>query len=165
MVEVLATAVRKKVVSDIQEAQFYGIMADTTPDASHQDRLAVGVRYVNKDGKTQERLLEVVKAVDKTGVGLANEISRILTKNELDIEHVAFQSYDFARSMSGEFKGTQQKFSEIVGRIVPFIPCQAHRLNTFVKPSCNASDIIADVFSVLKELYVFLRQVLNETNH
>ena len=81
MIEVLTRTVRKKIVSDVQEVDFYGIMADTTPDASHQDRLAVGVTYVDKDGRTQERLLEVAEAVDKTGVGLANQIALNLTKN------------------------------------------------------------------------------------
>jgi hypothetical protein len=37
------------------------VSADTTPDLSHQDRLAVSVHYVNSQGKAVERLLEMEK--------------------------------------------------------------------------------------------------------
>lgn len=71
------------------------------------------------------------------------------------MEQLTLQPYDFERSMSGEFNGTQQKFSEIVGWIVLYIPCQVHRLNTFVQHSCNTSNIVTDVFSVLEDYYAF----------
>lgn len=41
--------------------------------------------------------------------------------------------------MSGKFNGAQKKPSEIVGRDIPYIPCQAHRCNTVIEHSCNAS--------------------------
>jgi hypothetical protein len=57
--------------------------------------------------------------------------------------------------MSGEFNGTQHNVSEILGRKVPFIPCQAHRINTVLNHSCNASFLIFDMFSIMQELYIF----------
>lgn len=39
----LGEDVRKKIIHEVQTAGFYSIMADTTPDVSHKDRLAVGV--------------------------------------------------------------------------------------------------------------------------
>lgn len=61
-------------------------MADTAPDDMHQDRLAVEVRRVDKDGKVWERQPEILEEVDKTSIGLTCEISHLLTKNELDME-------------------------------------------------------------------------------
>jgi hypothetical protein len=57
--------------------------------------------------------------------------------------------------MSGKINGTQQKLSDLVGHIIYFIPCQAHRINTFLEHSCDASSMIGDLFSNLEELYVF----------
>lgn len=57
--------------------------------------------------------------------------------------------------MSGEFNGAQKKLSEIVGHLVPYLPCQAHRMNTFVEHACNSSPIIVDLFAVVQELHVF----------
>lgn len=39
--------------------------------------------------------------------------------------------------------------------VIPYIPCQAHRLNTFVGHSCEASIIICEQFATLESLYVF----------
>lgn len=95
------------------------------------------------------------EAVDKTGLGIAENIKEIIQKNGLPCENIAFQSYDYASSMSGKINGTQQKLSDLVGHIIYFIPCQAHRINTFLEHSCNASAVVGDLFSNLKQLYVF----------
>ena len=57
--------------------------------------------------------------------------------------------------MSGEFNGAQQKLSEIVGRDIPYIPCQAHRCNTVIEHSCNESVIVREMFDILQALFVF----------
>ncbi|KAL4112339.1 hypothetical protein QTP88_016148 [Uroleucon formosanum] len=57
--------------------------------------------------------------------------------------------------MSGKFNGAHVKLSELTGHRIPFIPCQAHRLNTFLEHSCNASTIIANMVDTLENLYVF----------
>lgn len=131
-------------------------MADHTPDISNKEILSIGVRYVDiSDGCPTERLLSVIEVDNKTGEATADEIIKILNVNNIDLSKLAFQSYDFAASMSGKFNGTQQKISEKVGHHVIFIPCQAHRLNTALEHSCRASAIVADTFNILEELYVF----------
>lgn len=57
--------------------------------------------------------------------------------------------------MSGKNLGTQAMLSRIVGHTIPFIPCQAHRTNTFIEHSCSAITTISNFFSVLESLYVF----------
>jgi len=56
----------------------YSVLADTTPDVSHKDQLAICVRYVDSFGKISERLLEFCKAIDKTGFGVATKIHNVL---------------------------------------------------------------------------------------
>jgi len=131
-------------------------MADTTPDISHRDQLSVCVRYVNASGEISKRLLEIIEASDKTGLNIAETIESVLVNNELPPKNVAFQSYDFASSMSGKINGTQQKLSELLGHTVLFIPCEAHRKNTFLEHNCNASVIVGDLFLILEHMYVFV---------
>lgn len=57
--------------------------------------------------------------------------------------------------MSGAFNGAQKCVSDLVGHNVPYIPCQAHRINTFIQHSCNASAIVSNLFDILENLYVF----------
>lgn len=128
-------------------------MADTTPDVSHTDRLSVCVRYV-LNWKPIERLLGVVEAKDKTGLGIAKSIKEVLDKNQLDTHKIIYQYYDFASSMSGEIRGTQKMLSELIGHNIIFIPCQAHRANTFLEHSCEASSIIGNLMNDL-EIRIF----------
>ena len=84
----------------------------------------------NDAGKPTERLLDLRKAVDKTGLST-------IEQRGLNTEDLCFQSYDVAAAMSGKFNGAQKKLSEIVGRDIPYIPCQAHRCNT----GCNRTQL------------------------
>lgn len=38
---------------------------------------------------------------------------------------------------------------------IPYIPCQAHRINIFIESACNASTLIKEFFGTLECLYVF----------
>ena len=132
---------------------------DTPPDISHQDRLSVYVRYVNSQGKSVERLLEIEKGNNKTGLGTALQIVNILESNLFNPELTSFQSYDFASTIPGKFNGTHVKLFELVGHKVIFIPCQAHRLNTFLEHSCDAISIIGNSVDTLENLYFFLQVI------
>ena len=87
-------------------------MADTTPDVSHKDRLALAFRYVDHERQPRARLLSLTEAKDKTGGKTANEIIESITANGLKTSAVFFQSYDYAASMSGQFNGAQKKLQE-----------------------------------------------------
>ncbi|XP_050065932.1 uncharacterized protein LOC114126893 [Aphis gossypii] len=154
-IDILSNEVRRIIVKEVQEASLFSVMADTTPDNSHKDRLAVCLRYVNNNGKAIERLLEIAEEVDKTVLGTAKQIIEILTKHSLGTDNLVFQSYDYASNMSGQFNGTQAKLSELVGHSVFYIPCQAHRMNTFLEHACNSSLIVSDMIDNLENIYVF----------
>lgn len=94
---------------------------------------------MNNNGKAIERLLEIAEGVDKTGLETVKQVIEILKKNQLSTENLVFQSYDYARNMSGQFNGTQAKLSELIGHNVFYIPCQAHRMNTFLEHACHSS--------------------------
>jgi hypothetical protein len=102
------------------------MMADTTPDLSHKDILSIVVRFVNDEDKPEKRLLEVREIVDKTGKGMTDKILETLHANQLDLQNLVFQPYDFANNMSGQFNGAQQKISETISPKIPYIPCKAH---------------------------------------
>ncbi|XP_008178186.1 uncharacterized protein LOC103307722 [Acyrthosiphon pisum] len=154
-IELLAAENRQTIIQEIQNSELFAVMADTTPDISMKDQLAVCLRYVDQKGITNERLLDVVESTDKTGYGTAKSIYNCLIKYEINTDNVAFQSYDYASNMSGINKGAQHFFTEFVSHSVPYIPCQAHRMNTFLEHSCDASPIIGDLICVLENIYVF----------
>ncbi|KAJ8019083.1 Zinc finger MYM-type protein 1 [Holothuria leucospilota] len=155
IITLLGKHVRKQISTEAQMSQMYAVMADTTPDASNKDRLAVALRYVNESGVVKERLLEVKETLDKTGAVHAADIIKSLEDNDLDTTQLAFQSYDFASNMSGKHKGAQAEIEKELERSVPYIPCQAHRTNTVVEHACDSSTMVQELFNILQELYVF----------
>ena len=153
----LEKKLRGKVIEEVKYAGMFSVMADTTPDEEHTNRLSVVLRYVNATGKPIERLLDLSKTEDKIGLGQARDILSTtgITRCGLNTDSLCFQTYDFAAAMSGEFNGAQKNLSELVGREIPYIPCQAHRCNTVIEHCCNASVIVREMFEILQALYVF----------
>ena len=154
-IELIGREVQQRIVQEIKDAGMYSVMADTTPDVSHKDRLAIACRYVDKIGQPRERLVSLTEAKDKTGEGGATEIIESLTEQGLDLDELCFQSYDYTASMSGRFNGVQKKLQDKLGKSVPYIPCLAHRSNTVIEHSCKASSIVTELFNVLEALFVF----------
>lgn len=154
-IHLLSEEVREKILIKISEAQAFSVLADTTPDISHKDIMSLVIRITSMEGSPQEYLLSVTEVRDKTGEGLSNSILMNLNTREVNLDNLCFQSYDFASSMSGIFKGTQKKLSEKLGRNIVYIPCQAHRTNTIVENSCSSSLVITEMFGILESLYVF----------
>ena len=155
MIQLLAEDVRRRIIEEIKEASMFGVSADTTPDLSKRDQMAIVCRYVNADGAPKERLLSMKSTTSKKGDDTADEIIATLNGHTVNTTELCFQSYDFTNSMSGRFNGAQQKLREKLNQRVPYVPCQGHRSNTVVEHSCNASMIIKDMFNTLEELYVF----------
>ena len=154
-ISILASDGRTKIRDSVNEAGIYSVMADTTPDVSTTDRLAVAVRFVDETGTTKERLVEIRKTEDKTGDGQATDIIETLIDYDLDPKQLAFQSYDFASNISGHTNGAQALVSQKLERKVPYIPCQAHRCNTVVEHACNCSHLVTEMFNVMEDLYDF----------
>lgn len=154
-IKILADETRKCILEEVDKAEMFSVMADTTPDVSHKDRLVVNLRYVNEEGLPVEKFLSMVEIKDKTGEGHAEKILDVLKTHQIGFDNLVFQSYDCAKAMSGEFKGAQKKISDFVGRPIPYVPCQAHRINTFIEHACNSSAIFDDFFNSLESIYVF----------
>ena len=135
LINVLAEDVKNRIVRDINLAEMYSVMADTSPDTSNTDRLVVAVRYVDEDNVPNERVLEMKETTDKTGQGQAKEVLDSLTSRIPSAQDaLVYQSYDYTASMSGVFNGVQQCLQELIGRSIPYIPCQGHR---YMHTNCN----------------------------
>ena len=57
--------------------------------------------------------------------------------------------------MSGVYNGAQQKFSEILERSIPYTRRVPHGVNLVIEHGCKESSLIAKVFDVLEQIFVF----------
>jgi len=91
-IHLLGIETKNNIIEEVKEACMYSIMADTSPDLSHKDKLSVCLRYVNSKAEVCERLIAIDEIVDKAGKGLASKISDVLSQNSLDLNNIAFLS-------------------------------------------------------------------------
>ncbi|XP_065664802.1 uncharacterized protein LOC136086433 [Hydra vulgaris] len=165
MISLIATELKSKIIDEINSSNFFSVMVDSTPDMSHTDIISIVVRTASENGDIRKRLLKSVEYTDKTGKGMAELILSSLHKEGIDTSKMAFQSYDFANSMSGQFKGVQKYITEEVGHNVPYIPCQYHRANTALEHACNVNALIRELFNVLEQLDVFFTSSTKRFSH
>lgn len=154
-IKVLGETLQETIVKEANDAGMIGIIADTTPDVTHVDQLAVGIRYVDKKNKPKERLLITTEVQDKTGEGMAKAILKSLSESNIDTQSVRFQTYDSAATMSGKYNGAQQKLSTMLDRPITYIPCLPHGSNLVIEHGCNASQLVSQMYDTLESCYVF----------
>ena len=70
----VSAKVQSEIIKEIQEAKYYSIIFDSTPDVSHKDQLTEIIRYVKlSDNKytIEERFVGFINTTEKTGEGIA----------------------------------------------------------------------------------------------
>jgi hypothetical protein len=67
--------------------------------------MTIVLRFVEKDGFTQERFFDIVHVKDTSALTLKSKISDVVSQYCLDIQSIRGQWYDGASNMHGEWKG------------------------------------------------------------
>lgn len=105
-----ANLVKSRVLEEREEAKYYSIMVDGTPDISHKEQTTFVLRYLTKNNgifEIQERFIEFFDCCKKTGSEIADVILQVLEKNKIPLQDCRDQVYDNAANMSGAYKGVQ----------------------------------------------------------
>ncbi|KFM65787.1 hypothetical protein X975_17496, partial [Stegodyphus mimosarum] len=104
-IQLLAAAVRKKLVCGIQRAKQYGTTFDSSPNAANQEQMSATIRYVDGDfeGKTvviKECFLGFIQTHNKDAASIAGIILQQLEKEKLAFKDCRSQCYDNGPVMS-----------------------------------------------------------------
>ena len=129
-IRLLSKKTLAQVIHEINNAGYFSVSVDSTPDMSHVDQLAVIVRYYVLDGKPIERFLTFFDIHSHTGANFAVTVLRFFSQNGIDISKCRGQTYNNASNMSGQYKGMQAKINEVC-------PCAAHSLNLVGQSAVN----------------------------
>ena len=156
IIDAISNVMQRKIVSEVQNAQFFTLLADETTDFSKQEQLSVCLRYVTKSFTIKERLLGFAIAPDLTGKGLAKQLIRILVDAGTDKAYIkkymVGQGYDGASAMSGQHNGVQKHILDKCPLAV-YVHCSSHCLNLCL---AKASEIpaIRSAVTLMNELAV-----------
>jgi len=136
LIEILALNVKKIICDEIQNAQCFTIIMDSTQDITKVDQVSLIIRYVVvdyavKSFKIMESFLGFYPLIKHGAEDHVNLIYEILNNCKLDIRRCRGQGYDGASVMSGAYTGVQKMISDVVPS-ASYIHCAAHNLNLVI---------------------------------
>ncbi|CAB3985113.1 zinc finger MYM-type 1-like [Paramuricea clavata] len=155
MIDVIGTAITDEIVRRLKEAEFFAVIADETPDTSHNEQFSITVRYVYQ-GDVEEKLL-ALRIVDQTTSEMLFEtLCAVLKSHDIDVTRLRGQCYDGASNVSGIRTGLQARIKEISPSAL-FVHCYAHVLNLVIVDAMTSNTTARDFFGTLQNLYVFIQ--------
>ncbi|CAI6357655.1 unnamed protein product [Macrosiphum euphorbiae] len=149
--------VKQEILNRINKSKYFSILFDCTPDVSHQEQLTEIIRYVhivNGEVSIEESFIDFIISHEKTGSGLADEISSKLKEDGLNIMDCRGQGFDNGANMAGVHNGVQ---AHIISKndLAMFVPCAAHSLNLIGVHAAQTSPTIITFFGVIQKLFTY----------
>ncbi|KAG8172635.1 hypothetical protein JTE90_001703 [Oedothorax gibbosus] len=113
ILQAMSRQVQTKIVTEVKEAKYFGIIVDSTPDLTHIDQLCVVLRYVDATNEPVERFITYVPIHSHTASHLYDTIVALLSHLQMDLKYCRAQSYDNASNMSGKYAGLQARIKSV----------------------------------------------------
>lgn len=144
----------KNIKKELEEAKYYSLIIDSTPDVSNIDQLVIAIRYVLPNGVPVERFLAFIPNSGHKSEEMTNTIVNFLNSHNIPIKNCRGQSYDNARNMSGHYSGLQSRIKDL-NKFAEYIPCSAHPLNLVGTCAAESCKNAVSFFMLLQEVYNF----------
>ncbi|XP_050523340.1 zinc finger MYM-type protein 1-like [Daktulosphaira vitifoliae] len=154
IIKIMAEKVLSTIIQEINDAHYFSISVDSTPDISHIDQLSLCIRYVNSDGSPVERFICFLDHIGHKAENIAEAVFTILKTYKLNIANLRGQSYDNASNMAGAYSGLQTRI-KAVNPMAKFVPCAAHSLNLVGMNSVSCCIEAVKFFNLLQIIYNF----------
>lgn len=157
IISILGKSTREKGLNRIKESKYYSIMFDCTPDVSHKEQMSQVLRYVyisNGTVSIEETFIDFIESHEKTGEGLALEITEKIKKDDLKLSNCRGQSYDNAANMSGKYKGVKTRILQI-NNLAMYVPCNAHSLNLVGNDAAKVCIRMITFFDTVQQTFNF----------
>ena len=95
IIEILREHVRERIKHEIDSQKHFSVSADTTSDVNNRDEMVVEARFVTDKGFARERVIEIKVCQDKHGEKTTDYFLKSLESNDIDVNYLIFQTYDF----------------------------------------------------------------------
>jgi len=157
IMNILSEKVRSFILKEVKQANEFAVIIDTTTDISNIEQYTFILRYINEQGKVNERLVALETAPDSTGLGMFNIFCKITDKYQIDWRsQLIAQAYDGAASMQGQYSGLKTRIQEENPRAI-YVWCSAHIFNLVVVDTCDCCLETKSFFGNISSLVEFMR--------
>ncbi|XP_076037155.1 zinc finger MYM-type protein 1-like [Oratosquilla oratoria] len=163
LIQLLASAIKEKILAEVKLAKYSSIILDCTPDISHIEQLTMILRYVDIKKEPEvchhqvcikESFLGFVPLKETTGAFMTETLVGELQNVGLEIDNLRGQGYDNGSNMQGKHNGVQQIVLDMNPRAF-FVPCSAHSLNLVVNDAVKCCLQATNLFGIVQHLYHF----------
>ena len=155
-IQIISSKVLQTIQTQIQEAKYFSIILDCTPDVSHKEQMSLIVRIVDLVPKPniKEYFLGYMEVVQTTGLNLSTVLLDKLKELNVPFDDCRGQSYDNGANMKGKKQGVQARLLQFNSRAL-FVPCAAHSMNLVIADAAKSSRDATGFFGYLQQPFCF----------
>ena len=156
ILDIMAAHVLRKKLSDIQERQFYSMMADEYTDVSNLEQLSFCVRTVDNDFEVKEDFLGFYELTNIKSETIVNAIKDILLRFNLNLDNCRGQTYDGASNMMGKHSGVATQILAEQAKAIA-THCFGHSLSLAVKSLTSDCNILRCTMGTVGEICILVK--------
>lgn len=157
-ISICAAEVTKRIIHERENAKYFALIVDATPDSAHIEQTAFLIRYVSLTKESEEpyeikeRLLAFVDCAQKTGMAIAQLIKSQLDLYKIPLADCRGQGYDNGSNMKGAYKGVQAHILA-ANSLAIYSPCANHSLNLSGVKAAESCPAAITFFGFIQKLY------------
>ncbi|KAF0696605.1 Zinc finger MYM-type protein 1, partial [Aphis craccivora] len=140
IISAICTLIKKSISTDVNNAQMYSVILDTTQDITVKDQCAIVIRYVDNHS-VHERLISL----------------NVLKLNDINVKNCVANATDGAANMQGEYNGFNAWLNETAPNQV-HVWCYSHVLNLVMSDASKSLLPAATLFTLLNSLATFFKE-------
>lgn len=156
VISAISSLIKKSISEDVNKAQMYSVMLDTTQDIAAKDQCAIVIRYVGNNS-VHERLISLINCTDTTGQGMCQLLKDVLKSNDINVKNCVANATDGAANMQGEYNGFNAWLNETAPNQV-HVWCYSHVLNLVMSDASKSPLPAAALFTLLNSLAIFFKE-------
>ena len=146
---------QRVIVTNIQKAKFFSIVADKVTDCSNKEQLSLVLRYIHPETLLIHKdFIQFVECdTGITGCALADKMTVVVRSQGLDLQNLCGQGYNGAGNMSGKTNGAAAIISYACPQAV-YLHCAFHLLNLAVMKSLDVP-CVCNMIGVVNRVSTF----------
>ena len=156
LINMMGQAVLRNILSNINDAKWFSIIADEASDISHNEQLSLSIRWVDSAYDIHEECIGLIQLPNTKAETIYCTIRDILIRCSLPITHCRGQAFDGASNMSGIRNGVQALVKKEASKAL-YVHCLAHSLNLCLKDVTNTCDLLRNIMSFIHDLVQLIK--------